>query len=169
MKRRKQCGRIWRRITEKMDRCKRIKAAIVLEAAVLVALAIIFYGDGIFSESGTVEVNADGYIKWVDFNVSYEALCRAYEYDVSTYDAKIHLDWIDLLAYVAAKTGGDFGPGATEEIHGIAEKILAGETTMETAANGSEIFFRTTGKLTGRCWAVLWGSTRCRKKRAALM
>lgn len=122
------------------DRCSRIRAAIMLEAALLLAIGIISFGEGRFMESGTIEVAADGYIKWVDFNVSYEALCRAYEYDVSTYGEKIHLDWIDLLAYVAAKTGGDFGPGATDEIHVIAEKILAGETTMETATKDMKYF-----------------------------
>lgn len=122
------------------DRCGRIKAAIVLEAALLLAMGIIFFGDGRFAESGTVETNADGYIKWVDFNVSYEALCRAYEYDVTTYGENIHLDWIDLLAYVAAKSGGDFGPGATEEIRTIAEQILAGETTMEKATKDMKYF-----------------------------
>lgn len=53
-----------------------------------------------------VAATSDGTIRWVDFNVSYEALCKAYEYDVETYGKKIHIDWIDLLSYVAAKMAG---------------------------------------------------------------
>lgn len=113
------------------ERAGRLKAAIVVEMALLFAIGIIYLGEGRFVESGTVEVSGDGYIKWVDFNVSYEALCRAYEYDVDTYGEKIHLDWIELLAYAAAKNGGDFGAGAVEDIRKIADKILSGETTMK--------------------------------------
>lgn len=117
----------------KGDRCSRIKAAIVLEAALLFAVGVIFFGDGRAGDNSTVAVNGDGYIKWVDFNVSYEALCKAYEYDVESYGKDIHLNWIELLAYVGAKNGGDFGTGATEDIRTIAQKILNGETTMEKA------------------------------------
>lgn len=122
------------------SRCSRLKAAIVLEAAMLLAVGVILWGDGRSAESGTVEVTGDGYIKWVDFNVSYEALCKAYEYDVATYGTKVHLDWIDLLAYVAARNGGDFGAGAAADISDIAEKLLGGETTMEKAAKDLKYF-----------------------------
>lgn len=134
---------IWREgisNTRESSRCSRIKAAIVLEAALLLAVGVIFWGDGRFAESGTVEVTADGYIKWVDFNVSYEALCKAYEYDVSTYGEKVHLNWIDLLAYVAATNGGDFGVGAAEDIRNIAEKLLSGETTLKKATKDLKYF-----------------------------
>lgn len=116
---------------EKKEWIGRLKAAIVVEMALLLVVGMIGVEGGRFVNSGAVEVATEGYIKWVDFNVSYEALCKAYEYDVDTYGEKIHLDWIELLAYVAAKNGGDFGVGAVEDICEIAEKILAGETTME--------------------------------------
>ena len=87
----------------KKDRCGILRAAIVLEAALLLAIGVIFAGEGRFSGQTAIETTSDGYIKWVDFNVSYEALCRAYDYDVTTYGQKIHLDWIDLLAYVGRK------------------------------------------------------------------
>ena len=32
------------------------------------------------------------YIKWVDFTVSYEALCQAYDWDVDTSVSYTHLD-----------------------------------------------------------------------------
>ncbi len=47
-------------------------------------------------------------IKWVDFDVPYEALKKAMEIDIDTYDEKIHIDWVDILAYLASKYGGDF-------------------------------------------------------------
>ena len=72
--------------------------------------------------------------------MSYEALSRAYEYDISSYGEKQHLDWIDLLAYVGAKNGGDFGTGATEDMRTAAEKILCGEDTMKRMTADMKMF-----------------------------
>lgn len=118
----------------------RLRAAIALELAILFAIGTIIMGEGRFTENKTVEVSGEGYIKWVDFNVSYEALCRAYEYDVKTYGEEIHLSWIDLLAYAAAKGGGDFGVNAVEDICKIAEKIKSGETTMKDATKDMKYY-----------------------------
>ena len=61
------------------------------------------------SNEAAIEVAAGAngeYIKWVDFNVTYEALCAAYDLDVNSYDSPVRLNWIELLAYVGAKEGG---------------------------------------------------------------
>lgn len=134
---------MWQKMQERRgyrDQCSRMKAAILLEVALLIAIGIVYFGDGNPPRSGAVEVTGDGYIKWVDFNVSYEALCKAYEYDVKTYGEKIHLDWIELLAYVAARNGGEFGVGAVEDICVIAEKLLSGEITMKTATEDMKYY-----------------------------
>lgn len=86
----------------------------------------------------TVETLADGEtINWVDFNVSYEALCNAYEVDISTYKEDIHIDWIELLAYLAAKNGGKLEDGMESEITKITERVKNGETTI--AEEGKEL------------------------------
>lgn len=112
----------------------------ILEAALLFLMGAILWENGKLPQKSAVETTADGYIKWVDFNVSYEALSRAYEYDISSYGEKQHLDWIDLLAYVGAKNGGDFGAGATEDMRTAAEKILCGEDTMEHMTADMKMF-----------------------------
>ena len=71
-------------------------------------------------------------IKWVDFNVSYEALCLAYEWDVETHGRSCEVHWIDLLAYTAAKTGGVFDKGALATLDDAAKKLSGGETDIET-------------------------------------
>ncbi len=73
----------------------------------------------------------DDYIKWVDFTVSYEALCRAYEWDVKTHETEYSIDWVELLAYTAAKTGGEFDRDALKTLDKAAEKLAEGETAME--------------------------------------
>lgn len=71
------------------------------------------------------------YIKWIDFNVTREAMQDAYDYDVKTYGQELHLDWISLLAYEACKNGGDFSHYKTGDIRGFAEELLGGETSLE--------------------------------------
>lgn len=111
--------------------CDRIRAAIVLEGALLLVIGMIFFEHTGFFNNETVETTTDGTIKWVDFKVSYEALCKACEYDVESYGKEIHLDWIELLACVAARSGGEFGVNAVSDICSIAEKLEKKETTME--------------------------------------
>lgn len=71
------------------------------------------------------------YIKWVDFNVSYEALNKAYELDVETYQQKVHVNWIELLSYIAAKTGGEFPKETVAQLEETKELLCKGETTMK--------------------------------------
>lgn len=70
-------------------------------------------------------------IKWVDFNIPYEVLCKAYDADIATYEEDCHIDWIELLAYLAAKNGGDFKGGVSSEMDKITERVKNGETTLE--------------------------------------
>ena len=124
----------------KQEREGRLKAAILLEMAILFAVLVIIAGDEELLRRQAVVATFGENIKWVDFNVSYEALCKAYTYDVESYGTEHHLDWIELLAYAAAKGGGDFGVGAVEEIHKITEQIQSGEVTMESATKDMKYF-----------------------------
>lgn len=71
------------------------------------------------------------FIKWVDFNVTKEAMQDAYDYDVNTYGQEIHLDWISLLSYKACQNGGDFSHYKTGDMSEIAEKLTNKETTLK--------------------------------------
>lgn len=54
-------------------------------------------------------------IKWVDFDVPYESLKYAMEQDVATYEKEKHIDWIDILALSACRTGGKCGLSAVKK------------------------------------------------------
>lgn len=71
------------------------------------------------------------FIKWVDFNVSYEALLTAYDLDVESHGSKHPVNWIELLAYTAANNGGTFSEKCPQKITETAEKITSGKTTMK--------------------------------------
>lgn len=70
------------------------------------------------------------FIKWVDFDVTKEALQKAYEYDLSTVDSDVHLHWIELLAYLGAKYGGDFQRYKETDLNGLAEKLMNKEAAL---------------------------------------
>ncbi|WP_167958572.1 M23 family metallopeptidase [Anaerosporobacter faecicola] len=72
------------------------------------------------------------FIKWVEFNVSYEALDRAYTYDVESYGKDIHVNWIEILAYLGARYGGEFKQYKQKDMDQLVEQLLAKEETMDT-------------------------------------
>lgn len=80
------------------------------------------------------------YIKWVDFTVSYEALCAAYECDVDSYETSYPISWIELLAYTAAKTGGEFDKNALKIMEETAKKLSEGETSIEELTDGMKYY-----------------------------
>ena len=51
--------------------------------------------DGGEQEEQTDKQEAD-YVKWVEFNVTCDAMKKAYQYDLKTYGDDIHIDWVDL-------------------------------------------------------------------------
>ncbi len=86
------------------------------------------------SPESAIEVvsGSDGnYIKWVDFKVTSEALSKAYNLDVESYDKEIRLNWIELLAYAGAKCGGSFDKSSLSLLDKLAAELASGETTME--------------------------------------
>lgn len=76
---------------------------------------------------------AGEFIKWVDFQISSSALGKAYEYDRDTYGEKVHLNWIELLAYTAANTGGEFSNESKVNayLETAAEELSQGKTIEE--------------------------------------
>lgn len=133
----------------------RFSVHIFLAAILLCAAFILFLKDRLLSsENGSllfshltqepaVEVvsgSEGNYIKWVDFNITCEALSKAYTLDVESYDKEIHLNWIELLAYVGAKTGGSFEKGSVAKIDKLAKALSEKETTMEELTQDMEYY-----------------------------
>ena len=48
------------------------------------------------------------FIKYAEFKVPYEILDKAMKIDIESHAKEIKVSWIDILAYLAAKYGGDF-------------------------------------------------------------
>jgi len=103
----------------------RIKKAILAEAILVLVFAAIIVRQTADTRSTSASAGED-YIKWVDFDVTYEALCEAYAWDVDTYESSHHVNWIELLAYTAAKTGGKFDSSALKTLKKAAQELSEG-------------------------------------------
>lgn len=127
-----------------MKTLRLIKKGIAAECLLITALCLILLCGGekyvpadsgqalILSESETNEEKK--YIKWVDFDVTYEALCLAYEWDVKTYEEDVHLDWIEMLAYLGARYGGNFSSNSKsikKDLNRLAEELTGQKTDMK--------------------------------------
>lgn len=91
-------------------------------------------------DSQTTSEEKKDYIKWVDFKVSYEALEDAYQYDVDTYSEELHLNWIELLAYLATRNGGDFTNYRAADMKKLVDSLQNGDTTIEALTAESKYY-----------------------------
>lgn len=122
----------------------RLRKGILAECGLLALLAALIAGrPGNHAEqsfSGNTLSIEEDYIKWVDFTVSYEALCRAYDWDVKTHGSEHEVHWVDLLAYTAAKTGGAFDKSALKTMETAAQAVSEGEKTLEELTEDLKYF-----------------------------
>ena len=100
------------------------------ELFVLVLLCLCLFMKRTDRQAGIFQTSGD-FIKWVDFNVTSEALDQAFRYDVDTCQAEVHLNWVDLLAYLGTRYGGDFSRYKKSDMKKVAEQLINGEMTME--------------------------------------
>lgn len=112
------------------------KYGILAEIVILLVMGICFVVQDTARETKPVQAEAEesekkDYIKWVDFDVTAEAMQKAYELDTSTYGQEIHLNWIELLAYLGTSYGGDFKKFKTKDLTELANKLTSKECTME--------------------------------------
>lgn len=79
------------------------------------------------------------FIRWVDFTVPAEVMEKAFRLDINTCQAPVHLDWIQLLAFLGAQYGGDFSRFRQADLDSLAEALKNG-TSMDTLAEGLKYY-----------------------------
>ena len=118
---------------------KKMKTGILLELVTFVIVLLVAVGKNYIYER-TVPTMGEDYIKWVDFKVSCEALNSAYQWDIKTYGKKIHINWIELLALEAARTGGEFKKGAVEDMEQMAGKLAEGTLKLNDTKGDNKYY-----------------------------
>ncbi|HOA41852.1 MAG TPA: M23 family metallopeptidase [Bacillota bacterium] len=105
-------------------------------------ITVLFIGSGwyfSFAPAKTAESKDADYIKWVDFNVPYEALDYSLKLHIESRNSEIPLDWIELLAYLAAENGNNFRNFKTGQIDSVVDKLRDGKT-MEMLAQDMKYY-----------------------------
>lgn len=116
---------------------------VMKKKTIVILCLVIFFGMGVVTlgslllfgyEKAEMINEEDGekdYIKWVDFNVPYEAMNRAIKLDIESQDKAVKLNWIEMLAYLASKNGNNFRNYKHKQLDEIANKLKTGKTIKE--------------------------------------
>ena len=95
----------------------------------------LIYWDKIHLESQQQLQNS--YIKWVDFSPTYNVLKDTSKLDIDSHnnsnENEIVFNWIELLAYLACKYGGNFNNYKYSDLSTIVAKLKSGNTMEDLA------------------------------------
>jgi murein DD-endopeptidase MepM/ murein hydrolase activator NlpD len=76
-----------------------------------------------------------GYIKYIDFDVPFCAMRDALAADISSYGAANHICWIEILAYLASKNGGNFSSYKSADVKKLMGKLSDGSAVASHVSN----------------------------------
>lgn len=111
----------------------------MLVAALAVTAIVVSYHfvqpDSVATEA---EAKKSSYIKWVEFNVPYLALQKALNIDVDSHEHGGNISWIQLLAYLGAKYGGDFSHYKSNDMDALVTKLQS--KSMEEITSGMKLY-----------------------------
>lgn len=105
---------------------------IVVLLLVLTFTSIIVYQN---NKIYTVSTTEKKFIKYVEFNVPYSLLDCALKYDINSHGKEIELNWIELIAYLGAKYGGEYKRYKRSHLDELVKKINSGEKLEELTKN----------------------------------
>ena len=114
---------------------KRSTVIITLEICAIAALFVSWSFQRPGSRQVTAGHTSEHFIRWVDFDVTADAMTQAFRYDVDTCQQELHLNWVDLLAYLGARYGGDFSHYQASDMAKAAEQLQNGVTVEELTKN----------------------------------
>ncbi len=105
----------------------------ILVFIILLSSMISFYFLTIATANSEKEEEKKDFIKWVDFNVSAEALNLTAKLDIDSHNKneKVIYNWIELLAYLSCKNGGNFKNFSAQDLNSLVEKLKNGQTIQE--------------------------------------
>ena len=114
---------------------KRSTVIITLEICAIAALFVSWSFQRPGSRQVTAGHTSEHFIRWVDFDVTADAMTQAFRYDVDTCQQELHLNWVDLLAYLGARYGGDFSHYQASDMTKAADQLQNGVTVEELTKN----------------------------------
>lgn len=118
---------------------------VALLVVVVPVIAGIFLISNIGSRDGVMAVNESeqvedeqgkkNFIKYAEFKVPYEALEKAMKIDIESHEKEVKINWIDVLAYLSAKYGGDFKSHyKAKDMDAVVEELKNGKSLEDLTA-----------------------------------
>lgn len=103
-----------------MGKIKKYTSVILISVLILGMLPVL---------TGVSKGDKRDFIKYAEFNVCCSALEKALKYDISTHknDEKVKIDWVQVLAYLGAKYGGDFKQYKEADLEQIVSRLKDGD------------------------------------------
>jgi len=100
-----------------------------------------------FLKASTIETNSNietedpqtateekkDYIKWFEFNVTYNVLEKTSKLDIDSHknNENVKLNWIELISYLACKYGNDFSKFKQADLDKLVKELKSGKTISE--------------------------------------
>ncbi|MCL1807978.1 MAG: polysaccharide deacetylase family protein [Oscillospiraceae bacterium] len=82
----------------------------------------------LFVPSVLTQAEEQRHIKWVDFNVPAPLMKQALAWDVKNRESGFNVNWIEVLAYLGAKCGGNFKKNKQQSFQKLIKKLDEGQT-----------------------------------------
>lgn len=104
---------------------------------VLLSSIVIFYSFASDTSNSETQEEEKDFIKWVDFNITSEALNLTAKLDIDSHnkEEKITYNWIELLAYLACKNGNNFKNFKASDLNNLVEELKNGHTIEDLTQN----------------------------------
>ena len=104
---------------------------------VLLSSIVIFYSFASDTSNSETQEEEKDFIKWVDFNITSEALNLTAKLDIDSHnkEEEITYNWIELLAYLACKNGNNFKNFKASDLNNLVEELKNGHTIEDLTQN----------------------------------
>lgn len=118
-------------------KCLKINKTIIILSFIIIFIIVssIFL---FFSFANSDDNSEDkNYIKWVDFNVTSEAMKLTSKLDIESHNSnsEVKYNWIELLAYLAAQNGGNFDNFKKSNLDYLVSQLENGEKMSDLTSN----------------------------------
>lgn len=105
-----------------------IVVSVIYPVSLLANSSELIWGNTIEEETAKKK-----YIKWVDFNATYDVLEKTSKLDIASHQEgeTVQYNWIELLSYLACKYGGNFKKFNQKDLNILTQKLKDGATMEE--------------------------------------
>lgn len=104
-------------------------------AVAILSVLILYYSFSIFYYVPIRNAMADHSLTWIDFKVTKSAMDRALQLDMESQNTQNPLNWIDLLAYLGTKYGGNFNQYRAKDLNELVKQCKDGVSVEQLAQN----------------------------------